>query len=306
MNIQLLIIDPQNDFCWPGLQVEDSVRDKMIAAGCDPAIFNPGALFVPGADKDMERLAAMVHRLKNKIDDIHVTLDSHHYIDIAHPVFWTNSKGQHPGDYDFTIITREDVENGVWRTTNPAFQNRHTMKAAGLDRDGALEYVTALETNGRYPLCIWPPHCLISTYGYGTIPVLEKVLHEWEKDFAMVDFVTKGSNFWTEHYSAVQADVPDPEDPGTQLNMGLIETLQEADIALLSGEAKSHCLANTVIDIANNFGEENIKKMVLLEDCTSNVPDPPGTTMFTDISNKFVSDMVARGMQISNSVDFLK
>jgi len=289
MNIQLLIIDPQNDFCWPGLQNADP---QLVSAF--PDIVKPGSLFVPGADADMARLATMVKRLKGKLDDIHVTLDSHHYVDIAHPVFWVNSKGQHPGDYDFTIIAKDDVVNGVWRTTNPQFQQR------------ALDYVTALETNSRYPLCIWPPHCRIATFGYAVIPVLSDVLLEWEKDFAMVDYVTKGSNLWTEHYSAVMADVPDPEDPGTQLNIGLIEDLQEADITLLAGEALSHCLANTVIDIANNFGEENIKKLVLLEDCTSPVPDPPGTTLFTDAADKFVKDMVARGMQISTSTEFLK
>lgn len=30
-----------------------------------------------------------------------------------------------------------------------------------------------------------------------------------------VQFVNKGSNPWTEHYSAVQAEVPDPADAGT-------------------------------------------------------------------------------------------
>lgn len=296
MNIQLLVIDPQNDFCWPGIDLTQLKKEEAttLKVFMPPETLNPGALFVPGADKDMERLAAMVKRLKGKLDDIHVTLDSHHYVDIAHPVFWVNSQGKHPGDYDFTIITKDDVLNGVWRTTNPQFQAR------------ATEYVKNLEANGRYPLCVWPPHCRIATFGYGVIPVLGDVLLDWEKDFAMVNYVTKGSNLWTEHYSAVQADVPDPEDPGTQLNMGLIETLQEADLVPLAGEALSHCLANTVIDIANNFGEENIKKLVLLEDCTSPVPDPPGTTLFTDAADKFVKEMVARGMQISNSVDFLK
>ena len=32
-----------------------------------------------------------------------------------------------------------------------------------------------------------------------------------------------GANPWTEHYSAVQADVPDPQDPATQLNRALVE-----------------------------------------------------------------------------------
>jgi nicotinamidase/pyrazinamidase len=268
MNIQLLIIDPQNDFCDP-----------------------KGSLYVPGADGDMIRLAKMIERISHKLADIHVTLDSHHLVDIAHPIFWLDSSGKHPAP--FTIISKADVQNGSFRATNPQFQPR------------VLDYVEQLEDNGRYPLCIWPPHCLIGRWGYSVYEPLEKALTKWEEDFAMVNFVTKGSNLWTEHYSAVQADVPDPEDPGTQLNMGLIETLQEADIIPLAGEAESHCLANTVIDIANNFGEENIKKMVLLQDATSCVPDPPGTTMFTDFANQFVSDMVARGMQLSTTEDFL-
>jgi len=47
--------------------------------------------------------------------------------------------------------------------------------------------------------------------------------------------------------------------------------LQNDNIELiaLSSQALSHCVANTVRDIANNFGEENIKKLVLLEDTTS-------------------------------------
>ena len=70
--VELLIIDPQVDFC-------------------DPKV---GALYVPGAEHDMNRLAAMIRRLNNKIDDIHVTLDSHHLIHIAHPIFWKDS-GDH-------------------------------------------------------------------------------------------------------------------------------------------------------------------------------------------------------------------
>jgi nicotinamidase-related amidase len=94
--------------------------------------------------------------------------------------------------------------------------------------------------------------------------------------------------------------VIDPEDSGTMLNTDLIKTLQTADIIAISGEALSHCVANTIQDIANNFGEDNIKKFVLLEDCSSNV------TGFDFLGNDFVKAMTARGMQISNSVDFLK
>jgi nicotinamidase-related amidase len=115
----------------------------------------------------------------------------------------------------------------------------------------------------------------------------------------VVDFVTKGSNPFTEHYSAVQAEVPDPDDPGTLLNGRLIKTLADADLVLIAGEALSHCVANTVRDIANNFGEANIKKLVLLTDCSSSVAG------FEGLGQQFVKEMVGRGMQTAKSVDFL-
>jgi nicotinamidase-related amidase len=264
MRIELLVIDPQNDFCDPS-----------------------GALYVPGAEKDMELLAEMVDKIGHKFFDIHATVDSHHLVDIAHPIFWNNSEGKNPDP--FTIITVDDVKNGTWKATNPPMQPR------------ALEYVQHLAANGRYPLCIWPPHCLIGSWGYGVYPRLYESFLKWEESFAMVDYVTKGSNFWTEHYSAVQADVPDPEDPDTQLNLregGLIDTLQKADIILLAGEARSHCLANTVKDIADNFGEENVKKMKLLGDATSDVPG------FEDLGENFVSEMTKRGMEVTDTVKF--
>lgn len=261
--VELLIIDPQNDFC-----------DKR------------GSLFVEGADADTIRLAEMIKRCIPKIDDIHCTLDMHHLVDIAHPIFWRDSKGQQPAP--FTIIDLDSIQKGIWRTTNPAF----------LDR--ATEYVESLANGGRYPLCIWPPHCLIGSWGSCVVPELWNAFELWEKSFAMVDYVTKGSNFWTEHYSAVKAEVPDPEDPGTQLNIGLIETLQIADIIGTGGQALSHCWLFTLRDIIRQFGEENIKKFVFMEDTSSPVPG------FEQQANDFLQEMSAKGMQIMKSTDFLR
>jgi hypothetical protein len=61
----------------------------------------------------------------------------------------------------------------------------------------------------------------------------------------------------------------------------------------------SHCVANTIRDIADNFGEENIKKFVLLEDTCSNV------TGFENFGTDFIRDMTARGMQRSKSDEYL-
>lgn len=263
MRLEFLIIDPQNDFSdAPG-----------------------AALPVPGAGADAERLAGLLDRLGDRIAAIHVTLDTHQLVDISHPIFWRNQQGQPPPP--FTQITVADVEQGVWRTFRPEHQQR------------ALDYVRALRDNGRYTLTIWPPHCLIGTWGHGVMPVMARALQRWEETgFARVDYVTKGHNPWTEHYSAVQADVPDPTDPGTQLNTRLIRTLENADVVALSGQALSHCVANTVRDIADYLGQESVRKLVLIEDTSSPVPG------FEELARQFLASMRQRGMKTAKAAEF--
>lgn len=262
MQIDLLIIDPQNDFCEP-----------------------TGSLFVQGADEDSKRLADFINKIGPKLNNIHVTLDTHHFVDVAHPIFWRNKEGHNPDP--FTIITVDDVDKGVWIPSHPTFMDR------------GKAYVHELAKNNRYQLCIWPPHCLIGSPGHNVQSDIYAALLNWENRPSMVHYVTKGSNLWTEHYSAVMADVPDPADPTTQLNTQLIKMLQDKDMILLAGQARSHCLANTVRDIADNFGDDNIKKLILLEDATSDV------TGFEILGDQFVKDMTARGMQISKTTDFV-
>ena len=142
---------------------------------------------------------------------------------------------------------------------------------------------------------------MIGDEGHNVYPLVAEAIHEWEdRRFAMADFVTKGSNPWTEHFSAVQAEVPDPADPSTQVNARLISTLEDADIILLAGEALSHCLAHTVRDVATQFADPRyISKMVLLTDASSSV------TGFESLGADFAREMCAKGMKTSTTTDFL-
>lgn len=268
----LLVIDPQIDFCRPN-----------------------GALYVNGADKDMERLAAFVKNRKREIFGIHVTMDCHQPFDISHPVFWIDEMGQNPKP--FTPISLDDVKNGVYKPALLKIRLSNGQEFNTLEY--CLDYEQKLKDNGRYVHMIWPPHCLIGSEGNAIMPSFYEALTEWTNLRAgrMIDFVTKGSNLFTEHYSAVQADVPMPSDPSTQLNTQLINLLKTSDKIWLAGEALDYCLANTVRDIANNFGEENIKKFILLIDCTSEVGVPAG------LSQDFLNEMTKRGMQVMKSTD---
>ena len=175
MNIQLVVIDPQNDFCDPG-----------------------GSLFVPGADADMSRLAALVDRLRGGCR--HPRHAGHRRkVDISHPMWWRERCRQaaRPVHRDHR---RRPRAAGASTTARPELPMRVARLSAA--RSSAA---------GRYPHMIWPYHCLIGDGGHSVLPTLAARLHEWEQRFAMVDFITKGSNPWTEHFSAVQAEVPDPE-----------------------------------------------------------------------------------------------
>lgn len=273
--ISLLIIDPQNDFC----DIPERER-PMLENG---ARLSP-ALPVSGADGDMKRLAAFIERAGNRLRDIHVSLDSHHPVDIAHPSWWRDAAGAAPAP--FTVIGAAEVRAGAWHASDPARQAR------------SLAYVESLERNARYALVIWPEHCLIGHWGHNLHPALAEALDAWaRKRLETVDFVIKGVNPNTEHYSALRAEVPDPADPATLTNGRLIGKLAEADTILIAGEALSHCVANTVRDIADSLGAEHVGKLVLLSDCTSSVSG------FEQLGEDFMREMTARGMRVSASTD---
>jgi len=270
--IEFLVIDPQNDFCSPEKDPNGNFR---------------AALHVDGVEDDMQRLAQLLESVSGSrsLGDVHVTLDTHHTFHVANPAYWVDKDLKHPDP--FTIITVDDVEQGRWRARFSQMQG------------WALHYVKSLAQKGRYPLCIWPPHCRIGTWGAQIYEPILQALDQIESvspSIPLVDFVTKGSNFQTEHYGAVMAEVEDPADPSTRLNVPLITSLQNADFILIAGEALSHCVANTVRDVAANFGEDNVKKMVLIDGCASPVKG------FEQLAQDFVTEMTGRGMLVK-SVD---
>ena len=261
-SIHLITIDPQRDFCEKGM-----------------------ALYVEGADEDTKRLTKSVRKNLRRLDMIHVTMDSHQSLHIAHPIMWVDKRGRRPDIY--RNILHDEVVAREFTTTNPKWH------------DYAVYYTGELKKHGRYDLTIWPPHCIIGSPGHGFVPEFSQALIEWETEtFNKVDIVAKGSNILTEHYSAVQADVPDDKDDTTKLNTALCDTLAKADLILITGQALSHCVANTITDVANYFGDDNIKKFVLLEDTSSNVP------IAADKGRAFVKAMVARGMRVCKSTDW--
>jgi len=168
------------------------------------------------------------------------------------------------------------------------------------------KYLDDLYATGAIHM-IWPPHCRIGTWGHNVEANLEVALTKWERDYmGVVDYVTKGSAVWEEHFGGLMAEVQDPDDPSTQLNTGLITTLQEADIVGIFGEASSHCVLKTVSQLADNIGDEHIKKFQIITDCTSPVPQAPDTPDFPAIARDWAQKMKSQGMTLTTSDDFLR
>lgn len=232
MTNAFLIIDTQFDFCHP-----------------------EGALFVPGAEQDVERMADLIYRHADQIDHIVVTLDTHHILDIAHPLFWHDKQSQHPAP--FTRISAAEVDAGEWV---PRFF-----------ADRARQYVRDLEADGQFEHFIWPEHCLIGSRGAALHDTLLNALKDWshqrDRDYTAVP---KGLYPLTEHFGIFRAQVPDPAVPETQLNNGLIAELDRFDTIYLMGEAKSHCVANSLKQLVD-FAPELLPKLVVVTDCMSDV-----------------------------------
>ena len=234
----LLIIDGQNDFCDP-----------------------TGSLYVNGAEKDMDRLSKMVNDNQKQIVNIYATLDSHQVNAIFHPSWWIDSNGIPPSP--FTIISANDVDTGKWRAKNPSLQK------------WSSEYVHKLELDGKYALCIWMEHTLIGSWGACVYKQLSDALYSWERNRGKkVNYQSKGSNPYTESYSALKAEVEFSGDPTTMLNTQFIDALKTGMDILVGGEAYTHCVYSTLKDIIEEFSDEQVKQIVILEDCTSPVVAP--------------------------------
>ena len=241
----LLLIDPQNDFC-----------DLPATALGTPA------LPVAGADADMRRVADLIERGGTGLDDIVITLDSHHRVDIAHPTFWRTGDGAAVAPV--TAITAAQVRAGAFLPADATVLPR------------VLAYLDALEAQGRYSLMVWPVHCEIGSWGHNVHSAVRTAYNRWEdRRLRQVLKVTKGDNPWTEHYSALQAEVPDADDAATWLNRSLLARLDAFDTIWIAGEASSHCVKATVEHLADHLPSllpsGHLEKLVLLTDGMSPV-----------------------------------
>lgn len=231
MKTALFIIDMQNDFCRP-----------------------TGSLYIPGAEQDVARLSKFIDTHSGRLNAIILTQDNHQVMDIAHPGFWANEMGESPAP--FTGITHDDLSAGVWI---PRFEAKLVFK-----------YLKKLEEQGEFPHTIWPEHCLMGSEGAAIVPEIMDSVKSWASEGRFYQLVVKGTNPLTEHFGALRSNVPLDGAPETQQNVELVMKLKSFDRIVVAGEAKSHCVANTIKQLLEF--PDLMAKLVILDDCMANVP----------------------------------
>lgn len=249
-------------------------------------VHEDGALSVPGAVQDARRTAGWIYRNTDKITHIFSSLDSHLPLQIFFPTWWEDADGHHPAPY--TAITAEQVEEKVWR---PLY-----------DVDWSLGYVEDLKEQSRKDLMIWPYHVLIGTPGHALTPILyEAIAFHAASRSAQPSFEIKGTIAKTEYYSLLEPEVKVPGDPRGTLNEALLEKLLSFDRIYFAGQAKSHCVLETIGSIVRRHGEDRgvMEKLYLLEDCTSSVQHPE--IDFDAIADETYGEFADKGMHIVNS-----
>lgn len=267
-DIRLLIIDPQNDFC------DFPERDR-------PAGFQP-ALPVAGAHADLRRLARALSAHPTPVSHLAVTLDTHQHCDVAHPGYWMTGAGEPVAP--FTTITAQAVREGAWRPRQPD------------DGPRTLAYLDALETTGRYALMVWPVHCIEGNWGQQIHDEMQAAIGLWAAQAPQPALIVhKGRNPYTEHYSALAAEVPVADDPATALNQDLLQWADQADALWIAGQASSHCVRATVEHLLAYLSAGAASRITLLTDCMSPVAG------FEAQHHEFLDSLRSQGARLASA-----
>lgn len=263
--------------------VDDAPRRLLLCIDVQKDFMEGGALGVPGSIGDVERITRFIYNNMAGITKIMCSMDSHVAHQIFHPCWWMNEEGDHPAPY--TVITYDDVSANRWR---PVIGNMDS-----------IQYLKELEKAGagKKQLCIWPYHCITGTDGFTLENEFAKMVY-----FHSVarkshnPMITKGSDPFSEMYGIIKPEYS----KDNFLNTPVLTAIEKYDEIYIVGEAASHCLMESVRQIAEHFANrpEVTQKITVLEDCTS-----PITGYEADTNNAFANFKSSYGIKFAKSTD---
>lgn len=232
-------------------------RERVLFVGIDVQqdFMDQGALGVPGAQRDVERMTRFLYENMEKISNIAVSMDTHTPHQIFHPCWWIDEDGKHPAPY--TVITLRDLDQGTWR--------------AVINPQASREYVKHLEQDAKKALCVWPYHCIQGTMGAALENQFANMVyfHSVAKK-AVVQRLVKGQDPMSEMYGIIRPEY----DTKGYMNLDFLNKLERFDKVIIAGEAKSHCVLESMKQILEYYETrpEVTKKVYVLEDCMSPIP----------------------------------
>ena len=243
---------------WANLeQIEhDEQCPKTLFLGIDiqQDFMDNGALGVPGAMQDVIRLGQFIYNNIEKISSIIVSLDTHEPAQIFHPYWWVDEAGNHPAPY--TVIKPQDLTDGKWRAVIDPALSKH--------------YVRQLEKTGKQ-LIIWPYHCINGTTGWTLENQFSNIIHFMSVAADVpVEKICKGQNRHSEMYGIIRPEYSTHDSTNTKL----LEKITEFDKIIIAGEAKSHCVLESIKQICEYYYDkpELTRRIYVLTDCMSDIP----------------------------------
>ncbi len=265
--------------------LEPSLKDKerVLFLGIDVQqdFMDHGALGVAGAQKDVERMTRFIYDNIEKISNIAVSMDTHTPHQIFHPCWWIDENGEHPAPY--TVITLKDLDEGKWR--------------AVINPQASREYVKHLEQDAKKALCIWTYHCMQGTTGAALENQFANMIyfHSVARK-AVVQRLVKGQDPMSEMYGIIRPEY----DTKGYMNLDFLNKLERFDKVLIAGEAKSHCVLESIKQILEYYETrpEVTEKVYVLEDCMSSISG------YEDMANQMFEDFRKRyRIQLVKSTD---
>jgi nicotinamidase-related amidase len=200
----------------------------------------------------------------------------------------------------------EDVEKGRWKF-NPVI-GQSIGASPDYGQKLLLHYTKQLREKGKYELTIWPYHSMVGGIGHALVSAMEEaVFFHTVARYHQADLIIKGTYPLTESYSAIGPEV-EKGYRGEKLGDRSKQFLDKVvlfDVMIIAGQAKSHCVAWTVDDLISDIQKEDptlIKKIYLLEDCTSPVV-VPGVVDYTEEADGSFRKFAAAGVNIVRSTD---
>jgi len=277
---------------------EDRLRIAAFGIDAQVAFCQPEAsLFVPGAVEDSQRTLRWLYTHLDRLTGLVFSMDTHRVFQIFHPAWWQDEDGQPPPP--LTVITPADVRSGRWRAT------RHPEES--------LAYCERLESTGRYVLTVWPYHALLGGLSHALLPAMMEasLFHSLVRD-TPTHIVQKGEEALTENYSVFSPEVTEVSGRTVgRFDQALFDHLLTFDRVYVFGQAKSHCVLSTLMDLKRRIEETDRSKMGrihILEDAMSPVPAPPLDPLppgldFPRVANEAMRTLQEAGMKVVRTTD---